>query len=115
MPNHPESSPDEGLENGLLPHVLLWQWALTGIMEFDVPDGKGGYFKEAVPIPVKLRLKAAIAAAPYFAPKLSARIFVNSWDQQSVEQARLAIQRFANPFGSDDLSDQTTAQKLREP
>lgn len=102
---------DEDSETSLLPHVLLWQWALTGIMEIDVPDGNGGYFKEAIPIPPELRLKAAIAAAPYFTPRLSAKIIVDSSSQKSVEQARLAIQRLANPFDPDFLSDETPVQK----
>jgi hypothetical protein len=52
------------------PHELMLEWCQTGIIE--VPVRYGNYYvKEYDGIPVGLRIKIIIAAAPYFSRKLA--------------------------------------------
>ena len=52
------------------PHELMLEWVQTGIME--VPVRYGNYYvKEYDGIPIGMRIKITIAAAPYFSRKLA--------------------------------------------
>ena len=101
------------------PHELMLEWVQTGIME--VPVRYGNYYvKEYDGIPVGMRIRITIAAAPYFSRKLApikvptsgAQVKVPSVEEvQAAYEARKAeSERMADKF-QQWLSPKSPADK----
>jgi hypothetical protein len=55
---------------GKLPHELMLEWALTGMMEVPEQVADGYYVKKFVRLSPSERINLAYACAPYYAPKI---------------------------------------------
>ena len=70
---------DEAKKSGLLPHEWLLQVARGEPVLHHVINAKGKYEETLVYPPMDMRIDAAKAAAPYYAPKLAIKL-VNPTD-----------------------------------